>query len=188
MDIASLKINLHKILAQRNIFMFFSVLLTGAVILLSCLLLTRKERIIILPTVGPSLWVEESSVSDTYLEKLGTYLGDLLLTRTPSDVDRKNHMILEHVHPSFYHEAKRQLFLEKETIISADQTLLFRPARTFIDPVKQAYILEGELLVFIGKIGDSPSCAQSEKKRFTLQFNCERSKLSLTSLKQESLS
>lgn len=187
MDIATLKLNLCKIIAQRNIFLCFSILLAIAVILLSSLLWMKKERVVILPTVGPSLWIEESSVSDTYLQSLGAYLSDLLLTRTPSDVDRKNHIILEHVHPAFYHEAKRQLSQERDLIVAMNQTFLFRPARTLIDAAKYAYIIEGELLVFVGKIGDSPACAETKKKRFTFEFHCQRGKLLLKSLKQENL-
>ncbi len=188
MDIATLKVNLHKVMAQRNIFLFFSVLLIISVILLSCLLFVKKERIVVIPTVGPSLWIEESRVSDTYLEKMGSYIGDLLLTRSPSDVERKNKILLEYVHPSFYHEARKQLAQERDKILSSNQTYLFRPFRSFIDPIQHSYVLEGELLIFVGKIGDSPSVAQSDRSRFTFEFECERGKLLLKSLKRENLS
>lgn len=187
MDSVALKVNIQKILAQRNIFLFFAVVLSVAVVVLSCLLFSKNERIIIVPTVGSSLWIEEAKVSDTYLEKLGSYLGDLLLTRTPSDVDRKNQIILEHVHPAFYHEAQKQLQQDKENIAKFNQSLLFRPARSFIDPVKQTYTLEGELLVFVGKKGDAPACSQIEQKKFILGFVCQRGKLLLKSLKREDL-
>lgn len=187
MDIATLKLNLTKIVAQRNIFLCFSLLLAATTAVLSCLLLMKRERTIILPTVGPSLWVEESNVSDTYLSSLGSYLADLLLTRTPSDVDSKNARFLEHVHPTFYHEARRQLLQEKETLTAGKQTLLFRPFRSFVDGSKTAYVTEGELLALVGKIGETPSCAEAKQKRFTFEFHCERGKLLLTSLKQENL-
>lgn len=187
MDIATLKVNIHKVIAQRNIFLFFSVLLTVAVILLVCLLWMKKERIVIVPTVGPSLWVEESHVSDTYLDKIGSYLADLLLTRTPSDVERKNRTLLEYVHPSFYQEARKQLFEEKNKIITSNQTFLFRPTHSFLDVGRYLYTIEGELLIFVGKVGGSPSVAQSSKKRFIFEFQCVRGKLLLKSLKQENL-
>ncbi len=187
MDIATMNINLSKVLAQRNIFLFFSALLSIAVILLACLLFVRKERVVILPTVGPSLWIEENRVSDTYLEKMGAYLGDLLLTKTPSDVERKNKILLEYVHPSFYQEVKKQLSHEKDRIIHGNQTILFRPSRSFIDPIQNTYTMEGKLLIFVGKMGETPSCAQSDEKRFTFEFQCERGKLLLKSLKQEDI-
>lgn len=187
MDISTLKMNVQKVIAQRNIFLFFSVILSISVILLSCLLLSKNERVVIIPTVGPSLWVEESQVSDTYLEKFGAYLADQFLSRSPADIDRKNKIILEHVHPSFYHAAKKQLLQERDAVIKSNQTLLFRPSRSLIDPLTQVYILEGELLVFVGKQGETPACAQREQKRFIFEFLCERGKLQLKSLKRENL-
>lgn len=187
MDRKSLQTNLQKVLAQRNIFLFFAAVLSIAVVVLSCLLIIKKERIVIIPTVGPSMWIEEEKTSDSYLDKFGSYLADLLLTRTPSDVDKKNHLLLEHVHPSFYHEAKKQLDQEKENISRFSQSLLFRPARSFIDPVKQTYTIEGELLIFVGKKGEQPSCAQIEQKKFVFGFQCQRGKLFLKSLKREDI-
>ena len=187
MDRGSLDSKNQKLVMQRNIFLFFSAVLSIAIVLLSILLFVKKERIVIIPTIGPTLWVEESKVSDTYLEKFGSYIADLLLTRSPADVDRKNKIILEYIHPSFYHAAKKQLQQDKESIVKSDQSLLFRPARSYIDPIKQSYILEGELMVFVGKTGQKPSCAQIEPKRFTFEFHCQAGKLFLKSLKREDL-
>lgn len=187
MDRATFDSNNQKLVTQRNIFLFFSSFLLAAVLLLSCLLFLKKERIVIVPTVGPSLWIEQGKTSDVYLEKLGSYVADLLLTRTPADVDQKNKIILEHIHPIFYHEAKKQLQQDRENIIHSDQSLLFRPSRSYIDPLKQAYVIEGELFAFIGKTGELPSCTQTEQKRFTFEFQCQGGKLLLKSLKRENL-
>lgn len=187
MNRATLDSKNHKVVTQRNIFLFFSVALSFAIMLLAILLFVKKERIIIVPTVGASLWVEESKVSDTYLEKFGSYIADQLLTRTPSDVDRKNKTILEYIHPSFYHDAKKQLQQDRESIVKSNQSLLFRPSKSYIDPLRSVYVVEGELIVFVGKTGEKPSCAQIEQKRFTFEFNCQAGKLLLKSLKRENL-
>jgi conjugal transfer pilus assembly protein TraE len=188
MDIMSLKVNLTKVISQRNIFLVFSILLSISVILLSSLLFLKKERIVIIPTMGPSLWVEESNVSDSYVEKMGSYLGDLLLTRTPYDVESKNKNLLEHIHPSFYQEARKQLIQEKNSIIASNQSYIFCPTRNYLIPNQKTYILEGELIIFIGKVGTIPTIAQTHQKRFILEFACERGKLLLKSLKQEDIS
>lgn len=187
MDMSTLQMNVQKVVTQRNIFLFFSVILSISVVTLSCLLFAKNERVVVIPTIGPSLWIEESRVSDTYLEKFGAYLADQFLSRSPADIDRKNKIILEYVHPSFYHAARKQLLQERDTMVKSNQTLLFRPSRSMIDPLKQTYILEGELLVFVGKQGETPSCAQREQKRFIFEFLCERGKLQLKSLKRENL-
>ena len=187
MDRATFDSKNQKMVAQRNILLFFSFISSIAVVLLSCLLFLKKERIVIIPTVGPSLWIEEGKTSEVYLERFGSYISDLLLTRTPADVDRKNKILLEHVHPAFYHAAKKQLWKDRESILHSNQSLLFRPSRSHIDPLKQTYIVEGELLAFIGKTGELPSCAQAEQKKFTFEFQCQNGKLLLKSLKRENL-
>lgn len=187
MDRTTLKTNLQKLLIQRNIFLFFAVILSIGVVVLSCLLCVKKERIVIVPTAGSTFWVEDARVSDAYLEKVALYLSDLLLTRTPADVEKKNQIILEHVHPAFFHEAKKQLEQDKENIVAFNQTFLFRPGSSTIDSSKMAFILEGEMLAFIGKKGEAPSCSQVQRKKFTLGFRCERGKLLLASLQREDL-
>ncbi len=187
MDRTTLDGKNQRIVTQRNIFLFFSAASSLAVVLLSCLLFMKRERVVIVPTSGPSLWIEEGRVSDVYLERFGSYIADLLLTRTPADVDYKNKILLEYVHPSFYHEAKKLLVQDRASIIKADQSLLFRPARCFIDPSRQTYVAEGELLVFVGKAGETPSCAQFERKKFVFGFECQGGKLLLKSLKRENL-
>lgn len=188
MDRISLDIKHQKLVNQRNIFLLFSVILSIAIVLLSCLLFLKKERIVVIPTVGPSMWIEEEKVSDVYLERFGAYIADLLLTRTPADVDQKNKTLLEYVHPTYYQEAKKQLHQDKESIINENQSLLFRPSsRGSIDPLKQTYVVEGELLAFVGKSGETPTCAQAETKRFTFTFESLAGKLLLKSLKRENL-
>lgn len=187
MDRVTLDSKHQKVVTQRNIFLLFSVVMSIAIVLLSYLLILKKERIIVIPTVGANLWIEDTKVSDSYLEKFGAYVANLLLTRTPGDIDQKNKLLLEHIHPSFFHEAKKLLKQDRENTIQSNQSLLFRPARSYIDPLKQTYVSEGELLVFIGKTGEKPSCAQAEQKRFTFEFECQGGRLLLKSLKRENL-
>ena len=188
MKVSVLTSNVRKIVMLRNIFIGLSFLLSLALVLLICLLFKKSERIVILPTTGSSLWIENNAVSDSYLEKMGSHISDLLLTRTEADVDRKNKQILDLVHPELYHSVKKQLLLDKENIQKHNQTLFFRLERGYIDSFQKAYIAEGELLVFIGKLGENPSCIQREKKRFVFGFECQSGKLLLKSLKKENFS
>lgn len=187
MDSTFLGTHIKKIIAQRNIFLFLSIFLCGAVVLLSILAFTKKERIVIVPTIGPSFWIEDSNASSAYLEKMGLFLSDLLLNRNASDIDRKNQLILEHAHPSFYHEIRRQLLRDRENILQNDQSFFFRAEKSYVEATKNIFVLEGEFLVMIGKGGQKPSCAQQERKKYTLGFQCQNSKLLLTSLKREDL-
>lgn len=107
MDNSILKKGTEKLVAQRNCFLFFSAALSIAVILLSVLLFFKNERIVVVPTTGSSFWIEDERVSSGYLEKMGLFLSDLLLNRTPSDVEKKNQIILEYVHPTFIKRSVR---------------------------------------------------------------------------------
>ena len=112
MDNGILETNIKKLVSLKNCFFLFSCILSLAVVLLTILLFSKRERVVIVPTVGSSYWIEEGNVSSSYIEKMGLFLSDLLLNRTPSDVEKKNQIILEYVHPSFYHEIKKSLFLQ----------------------------------------------------------------------------
>ena len=187
MDTVTLQKNTKKLVKQRNIFLLFAVVLSGAVLILSLSLLFKTERIVILPTTGPSFWIEDTQTSDTYLDKMGSFLADMLLTRNPSDSDKKNRIILENIHPAFYHEAKKRLLQDKQNILKDGQSFLFKTERSFINSQAQTFIIEGESLLFIGKGGDLPVCTHKEHVRYILGFQCENGKLLFRSLKKEEL-
>ncbi len=187
MNTVNLSKNVKKLTSQRNIFLFFSVLLGGVVFLLAISLFFKKERIVILPTNGPALWIEDAQTSDTYLEKMGYFLAEMLLTRQPFDIDKKNRIILENTHPAFYHEAKRQLLQDTSNILKNDQSFFFKIERSYTQSKTQSFIVEGESLLFIGKAGETPVCADREKVKYTFGFHCENGKLLFRSLKKEAL-
>jgi type IV conjugative transfer system protein TraE len=185
MDNSFLKQNTQKLVIQRNSFLFFSAVLSVAVVLLSTLLFYKNERTIVIPTSGPSFWLEEKKVSEGYLERMGFFLSDLLLNRSPADVEKKNQIILGYVHPASYHDIRKLLLKEKETILKSHQSFCFRMDRSYQDVSKGTFVVEGEFLVFVGKEGEAPYCAQNERKKYTLQFECQNGKLQLKALKKE---
>jgi type IV conjugative transfer system protein TraE len=187
MDNSIFKKSTEKLVTQRNCFLFFAAILSIAVVFLATLLFFKNERTVIVPTSGPSFWIEDARVSSVYLEKMGLFLSDLLLNRTPADVERKNQIVLEHVHPAFYQEIRKILNQERETLLQGQQSFFFRTSRSFVDLPNQTFVIEGEFLILVGKMGETPFCAQHERKKFTLKFHCQNGKLLLTSLTKEAL-
>ncbi len=177
--------NIAKIAGQRNTFLLFSLLLSCAVILLASLLCLKKERIVILPTGGSSFWIEDARASGSYIEKMGIFLSDLLLNRSPADVEKRNTLILQHVHPKAYHEIKKILLREQESILRGCQSFYFILEKSEAHEKECAFIAEGEFLTIIGKQGKESSLFQKNKQRYTLRFSCEQGKLLLTSLTKE---
>lgn len=178
-----LKEYLGKLVGQRNSFLLFSAILAVAVVLLSAMLCFKKERIVIVPTTGASFWVEEGKVSSGYIEKMGLFLSDLLLNRSAADVEKRNQIVLQHVHPSFYPSFKKLLKVEQEGILRGDQSFFFRVENSHVDAARNAFVVEGESVLLVGH--GAKEIAQNEKKRYVLQFQCENGKLLLTSLKKE---
>ncbi len=176
--------NLSKLAGKKNAFFFFSVLLAVAVMLQAILLFTKKERIVVVPTSGPSYWIEDQRASGAYLEKMGLFLSDLLLNRSAGDVEKRNQIILQYVHPSSYQEFKRTLAQEGEAILKGNQAFFFRVHNSRVDPAKSSFIVSGESDVWVEKEGSS-FAVQKQDKSYTLHFCCENGKLLLESLKQE---
>ena len=187
MDHSILNKNIEKLVSQRNCFLFFSVMLSIAVVLLSIMIFFKKEKVVVIPTTGPSFWIEDSRVSSEYLERMGFFLSDLLLNRTPADVEKKNQIILEYVHPAAYQEIRKILSREKENILKDQQSFFFQTERSYVDLNQELFAVEGEFMVLVGKGGEGSFCAQRERKKFTLQFACKNGKLQLISLKKEPL-
>lgn len=177
--------NMTKLVSQRNAFLFFSALLAIAVMLQAILLCTKKERIVVIPTSGPSYWIEDQRASSVYLEKMGIFLSDLLLNRSAADVEQRNRIILQYVHPSSYQEFKSQLAREEEMVLKNGQTFFFRTYNTRVDPAATSFIIQGESDVWIEKEGAESFAVQKLEKKYTLHFRCEQGKLLLESLKQE---
>ncbi len=185
MDHNTFQSNIAKIAGQRNTFLLFSLLQACAVILLTILLCMKKERILIVPTSGASFWIEENRASSGYIEKMGVFLSDLLLNRSPADVEKRNAIILQYVHPKSYHEIRKLLLQEQESILRGNQSFYFVLDRSEAREKECTFIAEGEFLAIIGKNGKESSISQKSKKRYTLRFSCEQGKLLLTSLKKE---
>jgi conjugal transfer pilus assembly protein TraE len=182
-----LKENIGKIIGQRNRFLLFFFLQSIAVVILSLLLCFKKERTVIVPTSGPSFWIEERAVSSNYIERMGHYLADLLLNRSPADVEKKNQILLEHVHPSYFQGFKKLLRQEQEGIAKNEQSFFFRVENSSVDGKNLTFSVEGEGVVFIGKEGKEVVLSQKERKKYILAFRCENGKLLLTSLKKENV-
>ena len=186
MNSSNLAKNLKRLVGQRNIFLCLTIILAVTTASQGFLLMGQKQRIIIVPTNGPEFWLEESSVSSSYIEQMGVYIASLLLNRTPADVAYKNRMLLKHVHPSAYHVIRKALAQDQVRIIKQNQAYTFRSERNFVDSSSLSFTTEGDRLVLIGKANQPPTCVEQEKMKYTFQFQVQNGRLLLTSLTKES--
>ena len=187
MEIKTFQQKIKTLVSQRNVLVLCVIALSVAVVTLSSALQSREERVIVIPTTGPSFWLEKSRTSKEYLRTIGVFLSDLLLTRTPKDITWKNEQILGHVHPSSFGVLKKALFEEKETMIQSQSTFLFEPTRSYSLEKPLQFIIEGLQKTYMEKMGKSAPLVQSQKLKYTLSFRCEEGRLYLTTITQEKL-
>lgn len=176
---------LKALISQRNVLALCVIALSIAVITLSIAVQSKEERVVIIPTTGPSFWVEKSRTSREYLHVIGTFLCDLLLTRTPADITWKNEQVLCHAHPSFYGPLKKVLLEEKEKMIQTQSTFLFETTRSYSYDQKLQFVIEGIQRTYIEKTGKSAPLIQAKKIKYILSFRCEEGRLYLNHISQE---
>ena len=176
-----------KIVSQRNIFALAVIALSLAVFQMSLLLKNKEERIVVIPTVGNSFWIEKGRVSKEYLKEMGIFLSNLLLTRTPADVLWRNEQILSHVHPSRYTLLKNSLMEEKKEMLQKGSSFLFEIQKSYPREKNLQFILEGIQKIYIEKPGKGAPLVQSKKLRYILSFCCEQGRLFLINIQQEEI-
>ena len=187
METKTFQDKLKALISQRNILVLCVVALSIVAVKLSFCLQDKEERVVIIPTTGPSFWVEKSRTSKEYVNVIGTFLSDLLLTRTPKDIIWKNEQVLCHAHPSFYSQLKKALSVEKEKMVEAQSTFLFEAIRSYPIEKKLQFVIEGVQKTYIEKTGKGAPLIQSQKIKYTLSFRCEEGRLYLNSISQENL-
>ena len=102
MKMSVLDANLRGLYYQRNIFAAVSILLGIVLVVISCFLFVKRERIVVVPpVVGQEFWVDGNTISPTYLEQFGVFLGELLLNKSAQSALEQRTIILRHTDPSF---------------------------------------------------------------------------------------
>lgn len=179
---------LKKTVQQRNIFLVFTIALLAVLTLENALLFNRKERIVIVPMQGHEYWLEKDYVSDNYIEGMGVFLSGLFLNKTSSDCEWKHRQILKHVHPSAHYALKHQFEKEATDLKNNNQSYVFHPEKSYLDQTNKSFVLEGELVVFVGRKGEHQSCVSRNLRRYIFDFECQNGKLLLRSLQKEGIS
>ncbi|WP_068470643.1 type IV conjugative transfer system protein TraE [Candidatus Protochlamydia phocaeensis] len=167
--------NIQFLIFQRNIFAAISMLLSIALILSSVFLFFKSDRIVIVPPViEKEFWVDSNGVSPTYLEQMGCFLGQQLLTKSAYSAPMQRAILLRHADASYIGILKQKLLEEEELLKKQSTSYVFYPIETKVNPKTLEVILNGERQVYIA--GKQIS---TDKEAYILQFNFSGSKLLL---------
>ena len=165
---------------QRNVLLslVFFLLLLGLV--LGSLLFGKNERVIVVPAIlEKEFWIEGSFVSNTYLEQMGCFVGDLLLTRSPYSADLQLTILMRHVDPSFASILSRKLFSELEKLKKDKASYVFYRTGIVTDSQNQSVVLEGDRTLFLGD-----KVLSTSRESYRLKFTNFGGRLLLASIER----
>lgn len=136
---------------QRNVCVALSFLLSLSVLCLSICLVVKKERIIVTPPIlRDEVWLDASSVSPSYLEQMGVFLGQLLLSKHADSAEQQKHLLSRHVSASFWPVLKNKLVDEAKKLKRDGAAYVFYPTSVMCDIETKSISLKGERVLSAG--------------------------------------
>lgn len=161
--------------------MGLSMLLAVGLILVSTLLFFKNERIIVVPSViEKEFWVDSSSVSATYLEQYGIFLGQMLLNKSPHSADIHRTVLCRHTDPNYLALLKQKLVEEEDILKKQNASYVFFLNNVFVYQDQLKVTLLGDRQFFIA--GQKTSC---ENCAYTLHFSYLGARLLLVGISHE---
>jgi len=113
-NIPTLTKNLGVARKQRNLAIAGCMIFALASVATSMVAVSKKDRIITVPTTVDSYVIEKGRVSDNYLIAMTRDVSNLFLNRHPYDSDYFETNVLRVVHPSTHEEIKKVLANDDE--------------------------------------------------------------------------
>jgi conjugal transfer pilus assembly protein TraE len=170
--------NLKAIRNQRNLLFVLCCLLIFSLIVNSIFLLSKNERIVIVPPiVEKEFWVEEHKVSPTYLEQFGCFLGQILLTKSYYTAEAQRKTLLRHVDPAYITGLTERLEKEQEMLGKANSSYVFYITGIEVNLETKSVLLKGNRLFAVGN-----KVLSEEKESYLLGFSYKDSRLLLNRL------
>jgi conjugal transfer pilus assembly protein TraE len=161
--------NIQFLLFQRNVFVALTLLLAVALVINGSFLFFKHERVVVVPPiVEREFWVDTHTVSPSYLEQFGYFLGQLLLTKSSQSAASQRAIILRHTDPAYAGKLKQRLIEEEQILQKQSTSYVFYPIETQANLDAMSLKLTGERIVFVGGKQVSSS---AEEYRFRFSYD-----------------
>ncbi len=148
---------------------------------MSAFLFFKQDRVIVIPpVVEKAFWVDQSSVSPTYLEQFGCFIGQLLLGKSEASASLHRDIVLRHTDPIFIGHLKKQLQEEEALLGKQGSSYVFYPERIETDVKNLKVLLVGERCVFV-----EDKMISTTKEEYVLGFAYSGGRLLLRSLEKK---
>ena len=183
MDIKIFKDNLKELKLQRNYSLCLNIFLSFVVIL-SLTIVIKKSNVvstIVIPAgLNEKIEISQNGVSDSYLIQWSEFLTSLKLNVTPSNINRKQSVLLSYVDSAIYNEFKAHLSDEIDKVQKDEISTVFFPTDIkVVNKEKMTTMVTGVLRVYIGNEINSES-----QISYQLQYKLNNNNLLLTSFKE----
>ena len=151
---------------QRNIFLGITVTLTVAVLVLSIFLFWKSYRVIVVPAVTEKeFWMDSRAVSPSYLEQFGSFMGQLIFSKSSQTAVSQRNIILRHTDPSFSTQLSKKLYEEEQKLNKENASYIFFPKETKVDLKTSEVTLIGDRSIYV-----SGNIISNEKVAYVLSF------------------
>lgn len=141
----------QSVLRQRNGLLGLCALLIFLSVGLAAALLSKEERVILVPTMPARAALSTSKVSADYLEFVTRDVAYLTLNRSPSGLDYWLEETLALVHPSAHGRIKSDLMKLVAEQRGSDVSQTFRMTSLRVDPKNLTSEVSGELATIVGR-------------------------------------
>jgi len=151
---------------QRNVSVALTFVLSASLLVESCFLFSKQERIIVTPPViEKEFWVDGRHISPTYLEQMGVFLGQSLLGKSAASCQKQRDIILRHCSPLFSSALRERLLTEEALLKKQGSSYMFYLSSVSVDTGDLSVVLRGDRKMFI-----SGKEISSRTESYQLQF------------------
>ena len=172
--------DIHNLKVQRNVLTAICASTFVVLIVQSVFLFNKQERVIVVPpVVNQSFWVDNENISTSYLEQMGVFLGELLLSKSYHSSQKQREIILKFASPEFSTSLRKKLLEEEAKLKNQNSSYLFHPDSVKVKQSKRQVLLEGDRELYVN--GKRVSV---QKESYVLHFSYLGGRLLLDSVSQ----
>ncbi|MBB63438.1 MAG: type IV conjugative transfer system protein TraE [Waddliaceae bacterium] len=172
--------DLNNLRKQRNALTAICTVLSLSVILQGVFLFKKQDRVVIVPpVVNQSFWVDNQHISVSYLEQMGVFLGELLLSKSYHSSLKQREILLKHASPGFATSFRKKLLEEEAKLKNQNSSYVFHPESVRVNQNKRLVLLEGNREVYV-----NGKRISTQKETYVLHFSYLGGRLLLDGVSQ----
>ena len=139
---------------------------------------THRETLIP-PTISRSFWVEDTKVSNSYLEEMGLFVIRNALDVTPVSADYQHQQILKYANPSVFGTLQRELNANALRMKELNVSTFFSVTAVTPNEAKQQVAYHGILSTMLGD-----KIINTENKVYLITFGMSNGKIHVLELRE----